>query len=70
MVIAYVHPYGKLSSLFSENEYERLVRDVAESTFDQIREHLPSVPERRLQLVSEESPAAGRHALAEREGAR
>ena len=62
------HPYGKLSSLFSENEYERLVRDVAESTFDQIREHLPSVPERRLQLVSDESPAAGRHALAEREG--
>ena len=67
VVIAYVHPYGKLSSLFSENEYERLVREVAESTFDQIREHLPSVPERRLQLVSEESPAAGLHALAERE---
>ena len=69
VVIAYVHPYGKLSSLFSENEYETLVRDVAESTFDQIREHLPSVPERRMQLVSEESPAAGLHGLAEREEA-
>ena len=69
VVIAYVHPYGKLSSLFSESEYETLVREVAESTFDQIREHLPSVPERRMQLVSEESPAAGRHALAEREEA-
>ena len=69
VVIAYVHPYGKLSSLFSESEYETLVREVAESTFDQIREHLPSVPERRMQLVSDESPAAGLHALAEREEA-
>jgi hypothetical protein len=39
VVIAYVHPFGKLSSLFSEGEYETLVREVAESTFDQIREH-------------------------------
>jgi nucleotide-binding universal stress UspA family protein len=69
VVIAYVHPYGKLASLFSECEYETLVREVAESTFDQIREHLPSVAERRMQLVSEESPAAGLHALAEREAA-
>ena len=69
VVIAYVHSYGRLSSLFSESEYETLVREVAESTFDQIREHLPSVPERRMQLVSEESPAAGLHALAEREEA-
>jgi nucleotide-binding universal stress UspA family protein len=69
VVIAYVHPYGKLSSLLSEGEYETLVREVAESTFDQIREHLPSVPERRMQLVSDESPAAGLHALAEREAA-
>jgi hypothetical protein len=35
------------------------VREVAESTFKQIREHLPSLPERRLQLVAESSPAAG-----------
>jgi nucleotide-binding universal stress UspA family protein len=69
VVIAYVHPFGQLSSLFSEGEYERLVRDVAELTFEQVREHLPSVPERRMQLVSESSPAAGLHALAEREGA-
>ena len=55
--------------MFSESEYETLVREVAESTFDQIREHLPSVPERRMQLVSDESPAAGLHALAEREKA-
>jgi nucleotide-binding universal stress UspA family protein len=69
VIIAYVHAYGKLSSLFSEGQYERLVREVAEATFEQIREHLPSVPERRMQLVSEDSPAAGLHALAEREGA-
>jgi hypothetical protein len=69
VVIAYVHPYGKLASLFSEGDYEQLVREVAESTFDQIREHLPSVPERRMQLVTETSPAAGLHAMAEREGA-
>jgi nucleotide-binding universal stress UspA family protein len=69
VVIAYVHPYGELASVFSEGDYERLVREVAEATFDQIREHLPSVPERRLQLVTEASPAAGLHAMAEREGA-
>lgn len=69
VVIAYVHPYGKLSSLLSEGEYEALIREVAESTFDQIREHLPSVPQRRMQLVSDESPAAGLHTLAEREAA-
>jgi nucleotide-binding universal stress UspA family protein len=64
-----VHPFGQLSSLFSEGEYERLVREVAELTFEQVRQHLPSVRERRMQLVSESSPAAGLHALAEREGA-
>ncbi len=69
VVIAYVHPYGELASVFSEGDYERLVREVAEATFDQIREHLPSVPERRLQLVNEASPAAGLHAMAEQEGA-
>jgi nucleotide-binding universal stress UspA family protein len=69
VVIAYVHPYGKLSGLLSEGEYEGLVREIAEATFEQIREHLPSAPERRMQLVTEDSPAAGLHALAEREAA-
>jgi nucleotide-binding universal stress UspA family protein len=69
VVIARVHPYRRLSSLFAEGEYERLEREVAESTFEQIREHLPSVPERRMQVVAGESPAAGLHALAEAEGA-
>ena len=62
-------PFSQLSSLFAPGEYERLVREVAELTFEQVREHLPSTPERRMQLVSDRSPAAGLHALAEREGA-
>ena len=37
--------------MFSEDEHELIVRGIAESTFEQIREYLPSVPERRLQLV-------------------
>lgn len=69
VVIAYVHPFKQLSSLFAPGEYERLVRDVAESTFDQVRTHLRSVREPRMQLVSESSPAAGLHTLAERERA-
>ena len=69
LVIAYVHSLGKLSSVFSEDEHELIVRGIAEYTFDQIRDYLPSVPERRLQLISEKSPAAGLHVLAEREQA-
>jgi nucleotide-binding universal stress UspA family protein len=69
LVIAYVHSLGKLSSVFSEDEHELIVRGIAESTFEQIRDYLPSVPERRLQLISEKSPAAGLHVLAEREQA-
>jgi nucleotide-binding universal stress UspA family protein len=69
VVIAYVHPFKQLSSLFAPGEYERLVRDVAESTFDQVRAHLRSVREPRMQFVAESSPAAGLHTLAERERA-
>jgi hypothetical protein len=63
VVIAHVHPVRQLSSLFAEGEYERLLREVAESTFEQIRAHLPSVPERGMELVSDSSPAGGLHAL-------
>ena len=69
VVIAHVHPFRQLSSLFAEGEYERLEHELAESTFEQIREYLPSVPERRMQLVAGDSPAAGLHALAEAERA-
>jgi nucleotide-binding universal stress UspA family protein len=69
VVLAYVHPFRQLSSLFAPGEYERLVREVAELTFEQVREHLPSPSERRMQLVTDSSPAAGLHALAQLEGA-
>jgi nucleotide-binding universal stress UspA family protein len=68
VVIVHVHPYGQLSSVFSEAEYDTVVREVAESTFDQVREHLPSVPERHMELISDKSPAAGLQAVAERQG--
>jgi nucleotide-binding universal stress UspA family protein len=69
VMIAHVHPFRHLSSLFAEGEYERLVREVAEATVGQIREYLPSAPDLGVQLVAADSPAAGLHALAEREGA-
>jgi nucleotide-binding universal stress UspA family protein len=69
VVIVHVHPFRQLSSLFAEGEYERLLCEVADSTFEEIREHLPSVPERRMQLLPDSSPAAGLHAFAEREHA-
>jgi nucleotide-binding universal stress UspA family protein len=69
VVMAHVHPYGALSSVFSEAEYDTVVREVAESTFDQVREHLPSVPERRMELISDKSPAAGLQVLAEQQDA-
>ena len=58
VLIAYVHPYGELEGLLSGGEYETRVQEVAQATFLQVREHLPSVPERRMRLVSDKSPAA------------
>ena len=69
VLIAFVHAYGRLSSLLSEGDYERMVREVAESTFAGVLKHLPSVTEPRMQLATGRSPAAGLHALAERERA-
>jgi nucleotide-binding universal stress UspA family protein len=69
VVIVFVHPYGRLSRVFSEAEYDTVLREVAESTFGQVREHLPSVRDRRMELISDRSPAAGLQAVAERQGA-
>jgi nucleotide-binding universal stress UspA family protein len=68
-LIAFSHPYGRLSSLLSGGDYERLLREVAERIFTMARERLHSVSERRIELVAAGSPAAGLHALAERERA-
>jgi nucleotide-binding universal stress UspA family protein len=69
VVVAHVHPYGQLSSVFSEAESDTFLRKVAESTLDQVREHLPSVPERSMELIADKSPAAGPQAVAERQEA-
>ncbi len=69
VLIAFVHPYGNVSGLLGEGEYQRLVRKVAEETFRDVREHLPSVSEREMDLVSDGSAAAGLHGLAERKRA-
>ena len=57
-LIAFAHPNGRLSSLLSGGDYERLLRDVAERTFTIARERLQSVSERRMELVAAESPGA------------
>jgi nucleotide-binding universal stress UspA family protein len=69
VLIAYVHPYAELSSLLYRGEYGTPLREVAVSTFEQVRKHLPSVPERKMRLVTDRSAAAGLQRLAEREAA-
>ena len=69
VLIAFVHSYGDVSGLLGEGDYQRLVRRVAEETFHDVREHLPSVGEREMRLVGDRSAAAGLHDLAERANA-
>jgi nucleotide-binding universal stress UspA family protein len=69
LVLAHVHPYGELSDLLSGEDYERLVREVAESTLSAAQDTLPPATERLMQLVSNRSPAAGLHDLAVEKGA-
>jgi len=65
VLLVHVHPYGRLSDLLSGGSYEQLVREVAESTFMAVQDMLdPAVP-REMRLVSNASPAAGVHAVAE-----
>ena len=64
LVLAHVHPYGELSDLLSGEDYERLVREVAESTLSAAQATLPPATERGMRLVSNRSPAAGLHGLA------
>jgi nucleotide-binding universal stress UspA family protein len=64
VVLAHVHPYGQLADLLSCEDYERLVREVAESTLSATQETLPRATERVMQLVPNRSPAAGLHDLA------
>jgi nucleotide-binding universal stress UspA family protein len=69
VLLVHVHLYGRLSDLLSGGSYEQLVREFAESTFMAVQDMLdPAVP-REMRLVSNASPAAGVHAVAEEVGA-
>lgn len=69
VVLAHVHPYGQLADLLSGGDYERLVREVAESTLSATQETLPTGTDRAMRLVPNRSPAAGLHGLAAEEDA-
>jgi nucleotide-binding universal stress UspA family protein len=69
LVLAHVHPYGRLASLLEHGQYEQLAREAAEATFRRASELLQAATERRMQLVDAGSPAEGLSALAERERA-
>lgn len=65
----HVHPYGRISNLLSGGEYERLVREVADSTFAAVQETLAPTTQRELRLVANPSPAAGLQEIAQETGA-
>jgi nucleotide-binding universal stress UspA family protein len=69
VMLVHVHPYGELSDLLSGDDYERLVREVAESTLSAAQDTLHPATERVMKLVSNRSPAAGLHDLAVEKGA-
>jgi nucleotide-binding universal stress UspA family protein len=69
VMLVHVHPYGQLSDLLSGEDYERLVREVAESTLSAARDTLYPATEHAMQLVPNRSPAAGLHDLAVEKGA-
>ena len=58
MLIVYAHPFGELSSLLTEGDEERLVRDAAESVARQAHEVLDDGTEREMRIVAGRSPAA------------
>jgi nucleotide-binding universal stress UspA family protein len=69
LLIAYVHPFGELASLLTDEHYESLVREAAESVAKQVQEVLEPRTEREMRIVSGRSPAAGLQQLALETGA-
>jgi nucleotide-binding universal stress UspA family protein len=69
VLVVHTHPYGPISRVLSEGKYERLVREVAESTFFQLKDQLEDDREREMRVVAARSPAAGLSQIAEREHA-
>lgn len=69
LTAVFVHPYGPLSGTLPESEYERFVEELADSVHAQMRALELPARERRLELVTDRSPAAGLQRIAERDGA-
>jgi nucleotide-binding universal stress UspA family protein len=69
VVIAYVHPFGELSTLLADGHYEQLVRETAESVGRQVSEVLDDRTERELRIIAGRSPAARLQQLALETGA-
>jgi nucleotide-binding universal stress UspA family protein len=69
VLVAHAHPYGPISGILGEGKYERLVREVADSTYFQLKDQLNRDVQREMSVVSGRSPAAGLSQLAEREHA-
>jgi len=69
MLLAYVHPFGRLESVLSSGDYARLVADVADRTVAHV-ESLAGGPQRSdMRLVANDSPSAGLLQVAESEDA-
>jgi nucleotide-binding universal stress UspA family protein len=69
LLVAHVHDYGQLEGLLSGDEYETLVRQVADRTATEVREQLGNQRAHDMRLVADRSPAAGLQGLAQREAA-
>ena len=69
LLIAHVHNYGQLEGVVAGEEYETLLRELAESTAAGIRELIGDQRAHDLRLVTARSPAAGLQDLARREAA-
>lgn len=61
----YAHPFGDLQGLLGEDEYEQLVREVAENSARQARGQFLSDGAPHLTLVADRSPASALQAAAE-----
>lgn len=69
LIAVFVHPYGKLAGFLGEGEREQAVRDVANKSYEAIRENLDPNVGREMRLVSSPTAAEGLMSVAEREQA-
>jgi nucleotide-binding universal stress UspA family protein len=65
----FVHPYGPLSGTLPESRYQELVNELADSVHAQLKALEVPAAERRLQIVTDRSAAAGLQRIAEQDAA-